>query len=538
MKSSEKTKLLFPLILSITFAAGLWLGWLINKPAALTPGEAKLQELFGIINREYVDSVDLDSLIERSLPSILSNLDPHSAYISLEEKNAGPDELEGYFSGVGIQFQIYNDTVCVVEIISGGPAQRVGIMAGDRIVSVNGRNIASVGITNDSVFHYLRGKEGSSVTIGVVRSGASRPLTFKVKRGNIPVTTIDAAYMLDRTTGFVKVNKFGRSTYGEFLDALNKLRGKGAKDYVIDLRGNTGGYMEPAILMVNEFLPEGKLIVQTHGRHEEQDQKVISDGNGDFQKARVIVLIDETSASASEIFSGAIQDNDRGLLLGRRTFGKGLVQRQILLNDSSEIRLTVQRYYTPSGRCIQKKYHPGQNEDYEYEIYERWQNGEMQTADSTKFDTSLMYKTGTGRTVCGGGGIMPDIFMPSDTTGVTGYFVKVFQNGIMQRFAYEYCDLNRPTLVKSKNVDELLRKLPADDILLGSFVYYAAQNGVPARWFYINISRKLIINQLQALIARDILGISAYYIITGRQDPNVLKAVKLMHSGEADFPIK
>ena len=504
----------------------------------MTPGEAKLQELFGIINREYVDSVDLDSLIERSLPSILSNLDPHSAYISLEEKNAGPDELEGYFSGVGIQFQIYNDTVCVVEIISGGPAQRVGIMAGDRIVSVNGRNIASVGITNDSVFHYLRGKEGSSVSIGVVRSGASRPLTFKVKRGNIPVTTIDAAYMLDRTTGFVKVNKFGRSTYGEFLDALNKLRGKGAKDYVIDLRGNTGGYMEPAILMVNEFLPEGKLIVQTHGRHEEQDQKVISDGNGDFQKARVIVLIDETSASASEIFSGAIQDNDRGLLLGRRTFGKGLVQRQILLNDSSEIRLTVQRYYTPSGRCIQKKYRPGQNEDYEYEIYERWQNGEMQTADSTKFDTSLMYKTGTGRTVYGGGGIMPDIFMPSDTTGVTGYFVKVFQNGIMQRFAYEYCDLNRPTLVKSKNVDELLRKLPVDDILLGSFVYYAAQNGVPARWFYINISRKLIINQLQALIARDILGISSYYIITGRQDPNVLKAVKLMHSGEADFPIK
>lgn len=252
----------------------------------------------------------------------------------------------------------------------------------------------------------------------------------------------------------------------------------------------------------------------------------------------MIVLIDETSASASEIFSGAIQDNDRGLLLGRRTFGKGLVQRQILLNDSSEIRLTVQRYYTPSGRCIQKKYRPGQNEDYEYEIYERWQNGEMQTADSTKFDTSLMYKTGTGRTVYGGGGIMPDIFMPSDTTGVTGYFVKVFQNGIMQRFAYEYCDLNRPTLVKSKNVDELLRKLPADDILLGSFVYYAAQNGVPARWFYINISRKLIINQLQALIARDILGISAYYIITGRQDPNVLKAVKLMHSGEADFPIK
>lgn len=538
MKTSEKTKLLFPLILSITFAAGLWLGWFINKSAALTPGEAKLQELFGIINREYVDSVDLDSLIERSLPSILSNLDPHSAYISLEEKNAGPDELEGYFSGVGIQFQIYNDTVCVVEIISGGPAQRVGMMAGDRIVSVNGHGIASVGITNDSVFRFLRGKDGSSVTIGVVRPGASRPLTFKVKRGNIPVTTIDAAYMLDRTTGFVKVNKFGRSTYGEFLDALNKLRAKGAKDYVIDLRGNTGGYMEPAILMVNEFLPEGKLIVKTHGRHEEQDQKVISDGNGDFQKARVIVLIDETSASASEIFSGAIQDNDRGLLLGRRTFGKGLVQRQILLNDSSEIRLTVQRYYTPSGRCIQKKYRPGQNEDYEYEIYERWQNGEMQTADSTKFDTSLMYKTGTGRTVYGGGGIMPDIFMPSDTTGVTGYFVKVFQNGIMQRFAYEYCDLNRLMLVKSKNVDELLRKLPADDILLGSFVYYAAQNGVPARWFYINISRQLIINQLQALIARDILGIPAYYIITGRRDPNVLKAVKLMHSGEANFPIK
>ncbi len=538
MKSSNKLKLLLPLILSVTFAGGMWLGWLINRPAALTQGEAKLQELFGIIDREYVDSVDLDSLIERSFPAILSNLDPHSMYISLEQKNAGPDELEGYFSGIGIQFQIYNDTVCVVEIIPGGPAQRVGMIAGDRIVSVNGRSIASTGITNDSVLHYLRGKDGSQVKLGVVRPGVSRRLSFKVTRGNIPVTTIDAAYMLDASVGFVKVNKFGRSTYAEFLGALNKLRQKGATDYVIDLRGNTGGFMEPAILMVNEFLPEGKLIVKTHGRHVEQDQVVMSDGNGDFQQSRVVVLIDETSASSSEIFSGAMQDNDRGILLGRRTFGKGLVQRQIMLRDSSEIRLTVQRYYTPSGRCIQKKYRPGQNEDYEYEIYERWQNGEMQTADSTKFDTSLMFKTGTGRTVYGGGGIMPDIFMPSDTTGVTGYFVKVFQDGLMQRFAYEYCDLNRQMLSKSKDVDGLLNRLPADDVLLGSFVYYAAQNGVPARWFYINISRKLIINQLQALIARDILGVSAYYMVTGRRDPNILKAVELIHSGGADFPVK
>lgn len=538
IKPVAKLRYLFPLLISATFAAGLWLGWFINKPAAMTEGEAKLQELFGIINREYVDSVDLDSLIERSLPSILSNLDPHSAYISLEQKNAGPDELEGYFSGVGITFQIYNDTVCVVEIVPGGPAQRVGMMAGDRIISVDGRVIASTGVTNDSVFKYLRGKDGTRVTLGVVRPGVKKHLTFKVTRGNIPVTTIDAAYMLDATTGFVKVNKFGRSTYNEFLDALNKLSRKGAKDYVIDLRGNTGGYMEPAILMVNEFLPEGKLIVQTHGRHIEQDQKVISDGNGDFSQSRVIVLIDETSASASEIFAGAIQDNDRGLLLGRRTFGKGLVQRQILLNDSSEIRLTVQRYYTPSGRCIQKKYKPGQNEDYEYEIYERWQNGEMQTADSTKFDTSLMFKTGTGRTVYGGGGIMPDIFMPSDTTGVTGYFVKVFQDGLLQRYAYEYCDLNRSTLSKAKDLDGLLKLLPADDVLLGSFVYYAAQNGVPARWFYINISRELLINQLQALIARDILGIPAYYMVVGRRDPNVIKAVQLMHTGKANFPIK
>ena len=537
MQNKSKLKIWLPLILAVTFAAGLSLGWFMNRPEELTPGEKKLRELFAIISEDYVDPVDLDSLIERSIPGILANLDPHSAYISLADK-AMPDELDGSFSGIGIQFQIFNDTVCVVEAMSGGPAEKVGIMSGDRIVSVDGKNIASINISNEDVFKLLRGKKNTKVTLGIRRPGSPKVVNFTVKRGDIPVTSIDAAYMVSPTVGYVKINKFARNTYAEFLQSMTSLTNRGARDFIIDLRGNTGGYMEPAIMIVNEFLPARCKIVSTKGRHPQDNSVVISDGSGSFPNARVAVLTDENTASASEIFSGAIQDNDRGLIIGRRSFGKGLVQRPIQLKDGSEIRLTVQRYYTPSGRSIQKDYTPGRNDQYEYEIFERYRNGEMQSADSVKFDKKLLFKTATGRQVYGGGGIMPDIFMPNDTTAYTGYFVSAFNQGLFQKFAYEYCDLNRADLEKAKNVNELLKLLPPDNILLNAFVQYAVTQGLPARWYYINISQGLIVKQVKALIARDILGIPAYYEINNSDDSNVIRALREIIGGNANFPIK
>lgn len=537
MQNKSKLKIWLPLILAVTFAAGLSLGWFMNRPEELTPGEKKLRELFAIISEDYVDPVDLDSLIERSIPGILANLDPHSAYISLADK-AMPDELDGSFSGIGIQFQLFNDTVCVVEAMSGGPAEKVGIMAGDRIVSVDGKNIASINISNEDVFKLLRGKKNTKVTLGIRRPGSPKVVNFTVKRGDIPVTSIDAAYMVSPTVGYVKINKFARNTYAEFLQSMTSLTNRGARDFIIDLRGNTGGYMEPAIMMVNEFLPARCKIVSTKGRHPQDNSVVISDGSGSFRNARVAVLTDENTASASEIFSGAIQDNDRGLIIGRRSFGKGLVQRPIQLKDGSEIRLTVQRYYTPSGRSIQKDYIPGRNDQYEYEIFERYRNGEMQSADSVKFDKKLLFKTAAGRQVYGGGGIMPDIFMPNDTTAYTGYFVSAFNQGLFQKFAYEYCDLNRADLEKAKNVNELLKLLPPDNILLNAFVQYAVTQGLPARWYYINISQGLIVKQVKALIARDILGIPAYYEINNSDDSNVIRALREIIGGNANFPIK
>ena len=537
MQNKSKLKIWLPLILAVTFAAGLSLGWFMNRPEELTPGEKKLRELFAIISEDYVDPVDLDSLIERSIPGILANLDPHSAYISLADK-AMPDELDGSFSGIGIQFQIFNDTVCVVEAMSGGPAEKVGIMSGDRIVSVDGKNIASINISNEDVFKLLRGKKNTKVTLGIRRPGSPKVVNFTVKRGDIPVTSIDAAYMVSPTVGYVKINKFARNTYAEFLQSMTSLTNRGARDFIIDLRGNTGGYMEPAIMIVNEFLPARCKIVSTKGRHPQDNSVVISDGSGSFRNARVAVLTDENTASASEIFSGAIQDNDRGLIIGRRSFGKGLVQRPIQLKDGSEIRLTVQRYYTPSGRSIQKDYTPGRNDQYEYEIFERYRNGEMQSADSVKFDKKLLFKTATGRQVYGGGGIMPDIFMPNDTTAYTGYFVSAFNQGLFQKFAYEYCDLNRADLEKAKNVNELLKLLPPENILLNAFVQYAVTQGLPARWYYINISQGLIVKQVKALIARDILGIPAYYEINNSDDSNVIRALREIIGGNANFPIK
>jgi carboxyl-terminal processing protease len=344
--------------------------------------------------------------------------------------------------------------------------------------------------------------------------------------------------MLSDKIGYIKVSKFGRNTYTEFYQSLCALKADGASDYVIDLRGNTGGFMETAIFMINEFLPANNIIVATKGRNIGDNQITVSDGKGSFNKARIVVLLDEMSASASEIFSGAIQDNDRGLIIGRRSFGKGLVQRQMDMSDGSELRLTVQRYYTPSGRCIQKDYKPGANQDYEYEIFERYKNGEMLNEDSVKLRKDLMFTTSNGRKVYGGGGIMPDIFVPNDTSGITNYYINVANAGLLMKFAYEYYDLNRQNLKGVKTVSELLKRLPSNEVLLSSFVYYATTKGIPARWYYINMSKQLITTQLKALIAKDVINDSAYYEVINGIDTAVQRAVAEIQTGNANFPIR
>ncbi len=381
----------------------------------------------------------------------------------------------------------------------------------------------------------LRGERDTRVKLGIKRPTSKKTLSFEVTRGDIPVTSIDASYMVSPGIGYVKVNKFGRTTYDEFWQALNELKREGAQDYILDLRGNTGGFMEIAFLMANEFLEKGETIVSTKERDFYSTEVVRADGTGNFKEAQLVVLLDEFSASSSEILAGALQDNDRALIVGRRSFGKGLIQHQSVLADSSAIRLTVGRYYTPSGRCIQKDY--SNSALYGHDILDRYNRGEMFSQDSIKLDKSLEFTTRNGRMVYGGGGIMPDIFVPNDTSGITSYYINVANAGLLHKFAFDYVDSHRDELSQAKTVDELLTKLPADDTFLRSFVNFAARNGVSARWYYINISHDLIVNQLKALIARDALGTGAYFNITNTMDANVQRAVKELLNGGAAFPI-
>lgn len=536
MNNLKRASVWIPLIVAIAFIVGFLAGDIVNRQSGPTPTQKKFQTILNLIRKDYVDEVDLDSVLEKTLPSLLANLDPHSAYIPASELQAVNDDLDGSFCGVGIQFMINNDTISVIEVTSGGPSEKVGLLPGDRIMKVDGEDEAGVGITNEDVIKKLRGPRDTRVQLTVKRSNSKKLLSFDVTRGDIPVNTVDASYIVSPGIGYIKVNKFGRTTYDEFWEALTDLRSQEAQDFVIDLRGNTGGFMEIAFLMVNEFLEKGQPIVTTRGRDLYSSQEVHADGNGNFKDAQLVVLLDEFSASSSEIFAGALQDNDRALIVGRRSFGKGLIQRQSVLSDSSAVRLTIGRYYTPSGRCIQKDYSNGAL--YGHDIIDRYNRGEMFSLDSIKFDESLQFTTLNGRKVYGGGGIMPDIFVPNDTSGITSYYINVANAGLLQKFAFDYVDTNREALKSKASAEELLKSLPSDDVLLRQFVNFAARNGVQARWYYINISHDLIVNQLKALIARDALGYNAYFEIVNRMDSNVLRAVSELLNGTAAFPIK
>ena len=535
MNSLKKASVWLPVIVAVSFVAGFLTSSLLRSGSSPSATQKKFQTVMNLIKNDYVDEVDLDSLLERTLPSLLTNLDPHSAYIPASDLQAVNDELDGSFCGVGIQFMLNNDTISIIEVIPGGPSEKVGLKAGDRIIKVDGENVAGTGLTNEQVLKMLRGDRDSKVVLGIKRQNSKKTLSFEVTRGDIPVTSVDAAYIIEPGKGYIKVNKFGRITYEEFWQALNNLRQEGAEDFIIDLRGNTGGYMEIAFQMVNEFIHKGELIVSTKGRDFYTTSTVVADGTGAFGDARVAVLLDEYSASASEIFAGAIQDNDRGIVIGRRSFGKGLIQRQTVLPDSSAIRLTVGRYYTPSGRCIQKDY--SNLSAYEHDILDRYTRGEMFSEDSVKLNKELAFKTMNGRTVYGGGGIMPDIFVPNDTSGITSYYINVANAGLLQKFAFDYVDEHRDALSKAKDADALLSMLPDDDTLLRQFVGYCVNNGIAARWYYINISHDLIVNQLKALIARDAIGYNAFFSIANRIDTNVLRAIEEIDKGSADFPL-
>lgn len=530
-----------PLIIAAALALGIWLGSLLfgGRNNHECDAYGKIQTILDYVDRYYVDAVDTDSLLEAAIPELLSQLDPHTAYIPAEDLKAANDELRGSFSGIGITFNMLTDTITVVEVLSGGPSEKVGLLAGDRIITIDDSIVSGKNWSQEKVVNTLRGPEDTKVKLGVKRDNADKMLTFTVTRGEIPMTSIDAAYMIDDEIGYVKVNKFSETTYDEFLNAMAQLRYDGAKKYILDLRSNGGGMMDAAIRMANEFLSSGDVIVSTKGRKEEMNAVSRANGLGSFQKEDLTVLIDEYSASASEILAGAIQDNDRGLIIGRRSFGKGLVQQQIDLPDHSAIRLTVARYYTPSGRCIQKSYSPGSTDEYINEIAERYNHGEGFNADSILIDRSQIFHTVGGREVFGGGGIIPDIYVPNDTAGISKYYISVFNAGLLHKYSFKYIDSNRHRLEQALDVPELLSMLPPDDQLLNDFVNYAHREGkIAPRWYYINISRNLILDILKSMIARDIFGTSAYYEVINDTDISVQRAVSETREGHAAKPVR
>lgn len=538
MNKAKNPIVWMPLVIAIAIVFGIYVGRdnYIEQSNYSTPstlGTNKIDYLLQLIDKEYVDTVEVYDLIEDVLPKIMDELDPHSEYIPAKDLESLNEQLEGSFSGIGIQFSILEDTVMVVGIVSGGPSEKVGVLAGDRIVTVGDSAFVGKDINNERVMKTLRGIKGSEITIGIKRDTSSEVLDFTIVRDDIPDNSVDVAYMHDSNKGYMRISKFGKRTYEEMLNALAKLKQQGAESFIIDLRGNSGGYMDAAINMVNEFLPKGSLIVYTEGKAYPRSEAV-SNGYGAFQQVPMVVLVDEFSASASEIFAGAIQDNDRGTIVGRRSFGKGLVQQQIPFSDGSAVRLTISRYYTPSGRSVQKEYTLGKEEDYNQDFINRFLHGELDVQDSIKQNDSLRYETMGGRIVFGGGGIMPDVFVPRDTVGVSSYLNEVVNKGLIYQFAFDYADKHRAELSQYSTTEAMEKYLKSQPIL-DQFVNYATTKGVKKRPHYINISRNVMTYQLHASIARHTLGDAAFYAIFMQDDPTLKKAVNILEQGDA-FP--
>lgn len=529
--SSNKNRLM-PFLLAICLVAGILIGTFYtnhfsgNKLGIINTSSNKLNALLHIIDEQYVDTVSMFNLVEEAMPQILAELDPHSSYIPAKDLEAVNSDLKGSFSGIGVQFTIQDDTIHINSVIQGGPSEKVGLLAGDRIVEVDDSSFVGKIVTNSEAMRRLKGEKGSKVKLGIYRPGEKEILHFTVVRGDIPVKSIDAAYMINDKFGYVKVNKFGETTYPELLVALAQLSQANCKGMIIDLRGNTGGYMAAAIQMVNEFLPNNKLIVYTEGRKSPRENYT-SNGTGSSQTMPLIVLMDEGSASASEIFAGAIQDNDRGTIIGRRSFGKGLVQQPIEFSDGSAIRLTIARYYTPSGRCIQKPYEKGNDAEYEMDIITRYEHGEFFSADSIKQNIKEIYHTSLGRTVYGGGGIMPDIFVPQDTTGMTSYYRMAATRGLIIRYTLDYTDKNRNKLKEYDTPQKMEAYLKTQN-LLEKFAEYAEKKGLKRRNILMYKSKQLFEESLYGNIIYNMLGIEAYITYSNLTDKTVQKALEVL----------
>ena len=489
--------------------------------------DSKIDQLLRLMNQAYVDPIDVDSITDDVMMELVKRLDPHSAYIPKEDLEMVNSELSASFSGIGVQFSIQNDTIQVVSVISGGPSEGMGVLAGDKIVSVNDSAFTGKTVTNERVMHALRGPKDTQVTIGVVRSGTPEVLSFTITRGEIPVHSVDAKFIIEekgQKIGFVRVNRFGENTYNEFIAALASLKGQGATSYIVDLRENSGGYMDQAIKMANEFLSKGDLIVYSEGRaYPRFDAK--ANGSGRFQRDSLVVLIDNFSASASEIFAGAMQDNDRATIIGRRSFGKGLVQQQIPFADGSAVRLTVARYYTPSGRCIQKPYKLGEGEDYAMDLIERFEHGEFYSADSVQIADSTVYYTKKGRIVRGGGGIMPDVFVGRDTTLNTPYFNIVANRAYTYQFAYQYTDRHRKELSQYTDWQSLEKHLLKAN-WVPEFVAFAKEKGVEPNPEQLAKSKPLLVRLVNAYIVRNILNDEGFFPLFERDDDITQKAIE------------
>jgi carboxyl-terminal processing protease len=516
-----------PVLLAIALVAGILIGNRLTRNSGntrpLLSKSSKLDAIIHLIQNSYVDSISTDTLVEKTIPQLLKNLDPHTAYIPAKDMVEVEEEMRGNFGGIGVQFSIQNDTVMVVDVISGGPSSKLGILPGDRIVTVNDTLLAGKGLKNETVLSKLRGEKGSKVNVGIKRKGFKELFDFEITRGDIPIYSVDVSYMIDSETGYIKVSRFGEQTYQEFMDGMKKIDQQGMKNVIVDLRGNPGGYLNAVIRMVNEFLDKGELIVYTQGNS--QPRKTFqADSRGQYRDKGIVVLIDDFSASASEIFAGAIQDNDRGWIVGRRSFGKGLVQEQIPFNDGSAVRLTVARYYTPSGRCIQKSYKNG-NDEYYKDIMERAIHGEFQKVDSIKYADTVKYKTLSGRIVHGGGGIMPDFFVPADTLGFSDYYSKISQKGLVYQFALDYADMNRKELSKMTTSEEFETYFRKNNVL-NLFVAFAEKKGVKPNHADLATSTKIIDNQIKAYIARNIIGELGFYPIIKNIDKTLLEAIE------------
>lgn len=525
-----------PLYIAITLCVGVFIGANMAGSTSATTSNFmnslnKFRQVLTHIENDYVDEVDSEELVESAISSMLEELDPHTSYIPAKELELIQSRLEGNYEGIGVEFNIFKDTIHVVSPLSGGPSEKLGIRAGDKIIKVEGKNVAGIGMTNQKVVEMLRGPGGSEVTISIKREGEDELIDFTIERDVIPQYSVDVSYMVDDQIGYIKIARFANSTYLEFKEALLSLKDQGMKKLVIDLTGNPGGYLNRAVQIADEVLSGRQMIVYTDGKEKRYAEEHYSGERGDFEEGSLVIMMDEGSASASEIVAGAVQDHDRGLIVGRRSFGKGLVQLPIDLNDGSELRLTISRYYTPSGRSIQKMYESGNLDEYYMEAYNRYENGEVYSSDSIKFNDSLVYKTDKGRIVYGGGGITPDYFVPLDTAQNTRYLNRLFNTNSIQEYTVKYAQENSEKLSKM-GFETFRRSFDVTDVMLKNLVAVAADNGLKFNEKEFNQSKKLLKQLTKAYIARGIWDNDGFYPIFNEQDEIFQQAIKLMD--EAD----